>query len=103
MALNWAVEMSGSWDVVLALHKRRIAPSFASTITINLLDLTECQKALKQARPDLVVHTAGVTNVEACEKNPEIAEQINVGVARNMAMACANEAIKFVSISTDHL
>jgi dTDP-4-dehydrorhamnose reductase len=58
---------------------------------------------LAKHRPDIVIHTAGLTNVEECESNPDLAQEVNVDLAKNIAIACNKQGVKLVHISTDHL
>jgi len=58
---------------------------------------------LEKYQPDIVIHTAGLTNVEACEVNPGLAQEVNVDLAKNIAIACSEQGVKLVYISTDHL
>jgi len=58
---------------------------------------------LVKYQPDILIHTAGLTNVEECETNPNLAQTVNVDLAKNIAIACNNQGVKLVHISTDHL
>jgi dTDP-4-dehydrorhamnose reductase len=49
------------------------------------------------------VHTAGLTSVEKCENNPELAHFINVELSIMIANATKALNIPMVHISTDHL
>lgn len=103
LAVNWAVQKRDNFNVVLGLHDRDISLSGVETIKVNLESEDAVIETLKLIKPSLVVHTAGLTSVEACEKNPELAIQVNVNLARNVASATALFGIKMVQISTDHL
>jgi dTDP-4-dehydrorhamnose reductase len=58
--------------------------------------------ALANADPDVVVHCAGMTDVDACEDHPELARFLNQTVASAVADVCAARSIRLVHISTDH-
>lgn len=47
---------------------------------------------IKQLRPDYVILTAAMTNVDGCEVDPEKAKKINVEGARHVAQGC--QAVK---------
>ena len=51
----------------------------------------------------MVVHTAGITNVEECERDAGLARSLNAGLARNVAAAAAHAGSRLIHISTDHL
>lgn len=70
------------------LHAELTAPQAAS----RLID---------SARPDAIIHTAALANLEACEANPEAARILNAEVPGLLAEACARQSIRLVHISTD--
>ena len=51
--------------------------------------------------PDVIINCAGLTDVRACEENPEEAYKINAIGARNLATAARRIDAKFIQISTD--
>ena len=103
LALNWAVQMRELYQVTLGLHKTPISLPGVSTKFVELSSREALTRFLVDLSPDLVVHTAGMTNVEACELDSELAFQTNVVLAENIAACCAKLDIRFVHISTDHL
>lgn len=60
---------------------------------------------LKKVKCDVFIHTAGMTNIEECQKNKNKAKFSNVEITKNLIKACKNmkKKIKFVYISTDQL
>lgn len=103
LALNWAIQMRDTYHVVLCLHEREVRLAGVESININLDSVEDIQVCLRQLKPAIVIHTAGLTNVETCEKNPTLAYHVNVTLALNVALATAHHGIKLVHISTDHL
>lgn len=53
--------------------------------------------------PDLVIHTAAMTDVDGCERDPEVAYRINVIGTRNVAVAAQQSQCPLVYISTDYV
>lgn len=49
---------------------------------------------------DVVVHTAAVTNVNQCEKEPVLCTSVNVDGTRNVRDAAASRNVKLIHIST---
>lgn len=103
LALNWAVTMSERYAVTLGLNDRKIKLSNAESIPVDLTSVEDFCVLLEELRPAVVIHTAGLTSVEACERNPALAKEINVGLTVNVAKAVKQVGIKLVHISTDHL
>lgn len=103
LATNWACAVRNNWDVDLGLHKHKVNLDGVRTYILNLDNLKLLDEQLDMYAPDLVVHTAGMTSVEQCENESELAEQINASLARNIAIATVKRDIPLVHISTDHL
>lgn len=55
---------------------------------------------LHELQPEIIIHAA-VTQVEACERDPETAERVNVHASRRFAEWCAQAGARFVYISSD--
>jgi len=52
-------------------------------------------------RPNLVIHTAGHTDVDGCERDPEIAFAVNAQGTRRVAEGAAKANARLIYISTD--
>jgi len=103
LAVNWALSVRNVYKVTLLLHRKLINLSGVDAVAHSLSSLDNCLSVLDKYQPDFVIHTAGLTNVEECESNPDLAKEVNVDLAKNMAIACSNQCIKLVHISTDHI
>ncbi len=103
LALNWALTMRENYELILGLHTRLFSMNGVKTLPFLLDDFSEILNSLKSIKPTLLIHAAGLTNVEACEANPELAHHVNVDLSENLAKACAASGISLVYISTDHL
>lgn len=103
LALNWAISIRAEYKVVLGLHDRMVTLAGVDTRVINLEVVNQIKAMLEEIQPGTVVHTVAITDVDACESQPEFARQVNVGLAANVAKACADFDIPLVHISTDHL
>jgi dTDP-4-dehydrorhamnose reductase len=68
-------------------------------------ELTDPQVADKIAatRPDLVIHTAGYTDVDGCERDPETAFTVNAHGTRRVAEGAAKANARLIYISTDYV
>jgi dTDP-4-dehydrorhamnose reductase len=59
------------------------------------------EEALREARPELVVHCAALTDVDACEDDPETARALNTEAPGRLAATAAALGAGFVHVSTD--
>jgi len=103
LALNWAATVREEFNVILGLHDRQVTFQGTRSVLLNLDSKEALTQALEKMEIQLVIHAAGLTNVEACEANPTLAKYINVDLTKNLVMACAKLNIPMVYISTDHL
>ncbi|MBT5399004.1 aminotransferase class I/II-fold pyridoxal phosphate-dependent enzyme, partial [bacterium] len=103
LSTNWALSIRDEYKVTLLLHQKKISLLGVNTEIVSLSSLEECLSVLEKHQPDIVIHTAGLANVEECESNPNLAQTVNVDLAKNIATACSNQGVKLVHISTDHL
>jgi dTDP-4-dehydrorhamnose reductase len=70
------------------------------------LDITDRGAVLRfgeDQRPDVVIHGAAYTAVDACEGNPELAFAVNAIGTRNVAEASRRIGAHFVYVSTDYV
>jgi dTDP-4-dehydrorhamnose reductase len=74
-----------------------------SRVTFDITDLDSTLKTVRDARPDVIIHAAAFTDVDACESNPEKAYLVNGIGARNIAIACEEIRCRIVHISTDYV
>ncbi len=70
---------------------------------LDVTDGAAVFRAVHSVRPQVVLHPAALTNVDACETDPEAAFRVNALGTRNVAMACLEEGALLVYISTDYV
>jgi len=83
-----------------------VHPFAYSGITAARLDITvreEVVTTIAETRPDVVIHTAGIANVDECEVNEKRAFEVNASGSLNVAIAAQACGARLVHISTDHL
>lgn len=68
---------------------------------VDLLDQARVGQVIAQHRPDTIIHTAAMTNVDACETDPEGCQALNVDVVRRLVQLSEQYGIHFVQLSTD--
>ncbi len=70
------------------------------------LDITDEQSVLTvigNHRPDAIIHTAAMTNVDQCEQNPEECQLINVTAVAHLIKAATQFDCFLVHLSTDFI
>ncbi len=59
--------------------------------------------ALMACRPDAVIHTAALTNVDRCETEPEVGQRINGEAVEVLAETCQRLGASLIHLSTDYV
>lgn len=70
---------------------------------IDLLDRRALRQLLAAVRPDWVMHTAALTNVDQCETERERARQVNLDAVAQLVEICASVGAGLVHFSTDYV
>jgi len=63
----------------------------------------EAVREMADMRPDVVIHTAALTNVDACARDPNAAYHVNGFGTQNVALACLRSGAEMVYISTNEV
>jgi len=90
------------WNVYGTYHSTR--PAFdIPLIQFDLREHDSFDDVLTQHDPDVVVNCAAMTDVDACETNPEQAHVLNGNAPGGLATHCDANGVEFVHISTDYV
>ena len=103
LATNWALLKRESFEVTLGMHERDIKLKGTSIFKLQLDSLKKLDEDIMKIKPDVIVHTAALSNVELCEENISHSVLSNVELGCNIATICVQRGIQMVHISTDHL
>jgi len=96
-------ELGKSNKVAANYHSFPLKSTFADFTKLDLMDFHRTDSIISAIKPDFLIHTAALTDVDACEENPELARRINVDVTKNLARLCGKHRIKMIHISTDYV
>ncbi len=101
--LAWITGAGGLIGHWLARTASQCAPTWRvrplTRADLDLLDFAAVTREFNKDRPQLVLHCAALTRVDAAQANPTLAWRINVEVTRHLAQLAAE--ISFVFFSTD--
>jgi dTDP-4-dehydrorhamnose reductase len=70
---------------------------------IDIVSARECEKAIAEKMPDIVINAAAYTNVDACETAEKECFSVNAEAVKNIAAACRKNNIRIVHFSTDYV
>lgn len=68
---------------------------------MDVCDLTNIKNVISRFKPDAIIHTAAMTNVDQCEGNKDLAWLMNVDAVKNLIAACSEFDVRLIHLSTD--
>ena len=100
--------------ILITGHKGQLGTALQQTLTTHeiigfdlpegdITDRAAVKTAVSTRRPDLIIHTAAMTNVDGCAENPELAYQINGFGTQNVALAAQEFSCELLHISTNEV
>ncbi len=103
LGLNWAISTRDQYEVILGLNRNFVKLEKIESCLLTYSDTQTLEKQIEIIAPDIIIHTAGLTSVEICEREPDLANDINTELAANIALISSRLKSKLIHISTDHL
>lgn len=76
---------------------------FTDIAELDITNLDEIQKILKQEKIDVIVNCAAYTNVDNAEDDKETADKINHKAVRHLAIAAKEADATLIHVSTDYV
>jgi len=74
-----------------------LSPGF---VPLDIRDSAAILKMVSREKPDVLLHLAAATDVDRCEQEPEEAFRSNTAGTQNVAMACLENKIPLILVST---
>ncbi len=102
VAVTGAAGMLGT-DVVQALAAAGHLCIKADRDDFDITSYKATESWLQKYNPDALIHCAAMTDVDACEAQPEQAYLINAVGSWNVATACREIGASIMSVSTDYV
>lgn len=93
----------GNWHshTLLGLDRGKLRGTPFELIHADLNDPKIASRLIDTAKPDAIIHTAALANLEKCEADPQIARYLNGEIPGILAEVAAKASIRFLHISTD--
>ncbi|MFC1849710.1 SDR family oxidoreductase [candidate division CSSED10-310 bacterium] len=96
---NLAYFMSEVGDIYRTFHTSPLRTGQA--IPLNITDKNEVNRVIQDRCPDLIIHTAAITNANQCAAQPQLAWDVNVSGTENIARAAQGVEARLIYLSTD--
>jgi dTDP-4-dehydrorhamnose reductase len=79
-------------------------------VSLDITSKEEVEKTISKFLPDVIINTAAMTNVDACETQPELCRKLNVDAVSYLLKAVKNQELNnpnykchFIHLSTDFI
>jgi dTDP-4-dehydrorhamnose reductase len=78
-------------------------PLHVSFEELDITDRAQSETIISKLKPDVIINTAAMTQVDQCETDHEACWQANVNGVENLVTACAKNQTHLVHVSTDFI
>lgn len=89
-------------DLVTVLGERYGVQGTTSG-TMDIRDAARVHEVISRSEADVIIHCAAMTDVDACERDPELAMAVNRDGTAHVVEACQSTGALMVYISTDYV
>jgi len=94
------------WDLVLQTTSGETIRIYNNRTKVAKFDLAEkklLKKIILDEKPDVIINTAAMTNVDLCEDEKKIASEINTKVVESLVGIANKINAKLITFSTDYI
>ena len=70
---------------------------------MDILNPIKVREVIECYKPDAIIHTAAITNVDTCHEQRELADAVNVDAVETLILICEEYSIQLVHLSTDFI
>ena len=91
------LNMNSDYNVI---RTGRVIPKNNTGINLDIRNSVQIKEVLQSTQPDIIINLAAMTNVDGCEKYPQLASEINVAGVHHLCKAFMG---KIIHLSTDYV
>jgi len=100
LGLNLSLRMIETHTIV-SVDRSKLFNTPFELVKADLLEPGACSRLIDKVKPDGIIHTAALANIDACESDPESAHLLNAEIPGQLAELCAKRSVRLIHISTD--
>jgi len=101
LGLNIAFEVSKDHHVFGVVHEHPVLTKDFQILQTDLTEKGAVDFVFERSQPDAVVHCAAITDVDHCQKEPDLAKEINAYLPGKIADRARKYGAKMIHVSTD--
>lgn len=101
LGLNFALHFASRIHITGVVNHHPLRHPPFEVVSADLTRPEALERLIEETKPEVVLHTAALANLDVCEQHPELAWRLNAEVPAELARVCAQKGIRLVHISTD--
>lgn len=103
IGFNISKLLSKKHQVFPTFYSHDLTNVFPTAKKLNATNLDETINLFNLIKPDIVIHSAALANVDLCETNHKLADLLNIKATENILKAAENSNIKIIYFSTSYV
>jgi len=92
-----------NFDICGSYNKRYSEDSIIGQFKMDITNFDDVKKMITKNKPDIIINTAALHNVDFCEKNQELAKLVNIDAVNNLNNVANSIDAKLIHVSTDSI
>ncbi len=91
-------------SLIATAHRALVLPlNHSKYVKLDITNQEQVERVIHENKPDVVIHTAAMTNVDQCELNQEACWLSNVTSVEYLVASCSRHSAHFIHLSTDFI
>lgn len=101
LGLNLCLHLAEEHKIFGTYHSRELKKPPFQVAYCDLKNSQSIEALIDKTKPEFLINCAAMANIDSCESQPEIAQQINAEMPGSLAVICKKKGIRLTHISTD--
>ncbi len=96
-----ASQIKNDYELYGSYNLRNPDLEFVTSFKLDVTDLKKLEQTLCDCKPDYIINTCALNNVDYCESHPDEAKKINSDFVKNLSKISERVNCKLIHLSTD--
>lgn len=92
-----------SIKLIATARGKSVIPVEGEYYSMDITEPAQVEEVISKTKPDVVIHTAAMTNVDQCETQREACWKANVTAVESLVEVCEKYNIHLIHVSTDFI
>jgi dTDP-4-dehydrorhamnose reductase len=102
LGINFSLQaINEGHEVIGTINQHNLKDAPFQTISADLAGEGVVETIINEIQPDIILHTAAMAIIDACEKQPDVSRRVNAELPGKIAKISQKSNIRLVHISTD--